>query len=278
MISLGQMNRTQVQERTEGGWLLLADQDEREIYLPDSDAPKAIEAGQSLHVFVYHNSEGELAATTARPKAMVGQLVLLTAKHQTPYGVFFDWGLAKDLLVFKRDLPQPVEPGETCLVYVFIDEEGRIAGSAKYSKYVDLERHAYQDGEEVHLTIADETPLGYKAIVDYKFSALLYEDQIFRKVKKGDQIRGYIRQVREDGLLDVSTQKPGYGKVPELAEKIMEALTKGPGSLQISDKSSPEVIKNQFNCSKKAFKQALGSLKKQGLIEIEPQQIKLAKS
>lgn len=275
MISLGQMNRTQVREQADDGWLLQVGDDDNAILLPHADAPDSIELGQSLHVFVYLDSEGALVATTARPKIMVGQLALLKAKHQTPYGTFFDWGLSKDILVPRKEQGDIMAPGEKYMLYAYIDDEGRIAASAKCRKYLDQERHAYQDGEEVHLTILSESPLGFNVAVDYKFSGLLYTDQIFRSVKVGDQLKGYVRQVREDGLLDLSTQKPGYGKVPDLAEQILDVVKKRGGELELSDKSSPEQIKKQFNCSKKAFKQALGALKKSGQIEISPDKITL---
>ena len=275
MISLGQMNRANVIERSELGWLLQVEQDEQLLLLPSIDAPAEIELGQSLHVFVYRDGKGEWLATTARPKAMVGQLALLRAKHQTVYGTFFDWGLSKDLFVPRSEQGDHMTAGERYLLFVYIDDDQRIAASAKYRKYLDQERHSYRDGDEVHLTITDETPLGFNVAVDYKFSGLLYQDQIFRSVKTGDQFKGYIRQVRDDGLLDVSTQKPGYGKVPELSEQILAALQKREGELPLSDKSSPEQITKHFNCSKKAFKQAIGALKKQGLIDIFPEYIQL---
>lgn len=275
MISLGQMNRTLVRERTNDGWLLQVGEDENAIFLAAADAPDSLELEQPLHAFVYRDSQGELVATTARPKIMVGQLALLKAKQETPYGTFFDWGLSKDILVPRREQGEPMVPGEKYLLYAYIDDDGRIAASAKCRKYLDQDRHSYQDGDEVHLTIMAETPMGFNVAVDYKFSGLLYTDQIFRSVKTGDQLKGYIRRVREDGLLDVSTQKPGYGKVPELGEHILDVLKKREGTLPLSDKSSPEQIKKQFNCSKKAFKQAIGGLRKQELIEIFPDHIQL---
>ncbi len=274
MISLGQMNRTLVQEKTEDGWQLTDESGEQSLLLPSEDAPEALNCGDSLTVFVYQGSEQELLATTARPQIMVGQLALLKAKHQTPYGTFVDWGLRKDLLVPRREQREPMEPGQKYLVYAYLDDQGRIAASAKYRKFIDQDRHIFRDGDEVHLTVTEATPLGYNVIVDYQFSALLYEDQVFRPVKLGDQLRGYVRQVREDGLLDVSTQKPGYGKVEELTDKIMKQLELAGGELNISDKSDPRIIQREFHCSKKAFKQALGALKKQGLIDIFPTSIR----
>ncbi len=273
MIAIGQMNRTQVLEQQENGWLLQDIEGEQTLLLPFADAPKELQAEQSLHVFVYQDGEGELLATTARPKVMAGQLALLTAKHNTPYGTFMDWGLSKDLLIPRREQRDEMVPGDKYLIYVYLDDDGRLAGSSKYRKFIDQDRHMYQDGEEVHLTVTEETPLGYNVVVDYKFSALLYDDQIFRAVKRGDQLRGYIRQVREDGLLDVSTQQPGYGKVTELTERIIKRLEQSDGLLKLSDKSDPQLIKREFQCSKKAFKQAIGALKKQGIIEIFPESI-----
>ena len=273
MVSIGQMNRVTVQKRLEHGWVVTTENEQGSLFLPSVDAPKDLEIGQSIFVFVYRDNNHELIATTARAKALVGQVALLKAKVSTAYGAFFDWGLSKDLFVSVRDQKDPVVAGEKYLVYLFVDRDEKVAGTTKYHKHLDLERHSYRDGDEVHLTVTDETPLGYNTIVDYKFSALLYRDQIFRSLKTGDQLTGYIRQVREDGLLDVSTQKPGYGKVVDLTDKILNVLEKRGGELEISDKSSPELIQKQFNCSKKAFKQAIGSLKKQGKIDILPSKI-----
>ena len=274
MIELGQMNRLLVLAQLQDGWQLgHSEATDETVVLPFSDAPKQVKVGDSLSVFVYLTGEGELSATTARPKIMAGQLALLKAKNSTPYGMFMDWGMTKDLLVPNREQRDRMEVGESYLVYAYVDEQNRLAASSKYRRYMDQDRHAYQDGEQVHLTVTEQTPLGYNCIVDYKFSALMYSDQVFRKIKPGDQITGYIRRVREDGLLDVSTQQPGYGKVDDLSEKILKRLEQSSGELKLSDKSDPELIKSEFQCSKKAFKQALGALKKQGYIEIYPQKI-----
>nr|WP_285817704.1 S1-like domain-containing RNA-binding protein [Echinimonas agarilytica] len=274
---MGQMNRLSVTERQDEAWLLHAEGDDRQVMLPIEDAPNNMKIDDSIQVFVYRDTNENLVATTARPQVMVGQMAMLTAKHNTAYGTFFDWGLPKDILVPRREQREPVEPGEKMLVYVYIDDADRIAASGKYRNYIDLERHSYQDGDEVHITVGEETPLGFGVVIDYKFSGLIYEDELFRKVKIGDQFKGYIRQVREDGLLDVSTQQPGYGKVPVLAEQILKKLEKTGGKLMMSDKSDPRDIKREFNCSKKAFKQAIGALKKNQTIDIFPDSIVLKK-
>lgn len=278
MIRLGQMNRLIVAQQQADSWLLReaesADDNGETAILAPADAPEKLKVGDSLSVFVFLGSDDELQATTSRPKVLAGQLALLKAKQASPYGMFMDWGLSKDLLVPNREQYERMEVGESYLVYVYVDEQQRLAASSRYKRYIDEERHAYRDGDKVHLTITEQTPLGYNCVVDYLHSALLYEDQVFRKVKCGDQITGYIRQVREDGLLDVSTQEPGYGKISGLAERVMQRLEETNGELKLSDKSSPEMIKSEFQCSKKAFKQAIGSLRKQQLIDIFPDYIK----
>ncbi|MBW8190961.1 GntR family transcriptional regulator [Neiella marina] len=280
MIRLGQMNRLTVAEKHAEGWLLVepdagddANTDDA-VLLAAADAPEELAIDDSLSVFVFVGPEQQLQATTSRPKVLAGQLALLKAKQASPYGMFMDWGMSKDLLVPNREQYDRMDVGESYLVYVYVDEQQRLAASSRYKRYIDQERHAYRDGDKVHLTITEQTPLGYNCVVDYLHSALLYQDQVFRSVKRGDQITGYVRQVREDGLLDVSTQEPGYGKISGLTDRIMQRLEQSKGELKLSDKSSPEMIKSEFQCSKKAFKQAIGSLRKQQLIEIFPDHIK----
>ncbi|GGA85983.1 GntR family transcriptional regulator [Neiella marina] len=274
MIKLGQMNRLELAEQSANGWLLIEPESQQQVILASDNAPEQLSVGDSISVFVFADAEGDLVATTARPKVMAGQLALLKAKHGSPYGMFMDWGMSKDLLVPNREQYERMEDGESYLVYVYVDDQQRLAASSRYKRYIDQERHAYRDGDKVHLTITEPTPLGYNCVVDYQHSALLYQDQVFRNVKIGDQISGFIRQVREDGLLDVSTQEPGYGKVSGLSERILQRLDKSGGELKLSDKSAPELIKNEFHCSKKAFKQALGLLRKQQQIDIFPDHIK----
>jgi predicted RNA-binding protein (virulence factor B family) len=85
----------------------------------------------------------------------------------------------------------------------------------------------------------------------------------------GKKLKGFIKQIREDGKIDLSLQKIGVAKMDDLSEKILSLLEKKGGFLPLSDKSTPEAIFAAFKTSKGTFKKSIGGLYKQGKIRIE---------
>ena len=129
----------------------------------------------------------------------------------------------------------------------------------------------FKRGDKVKLIIADRTELGFKAIVNHQYWGLLYSNELFQKVRKGQQIEGYIKQARDDGRLDLTLTKPGFSKdrIKNVNDAILAALEDNDGFITVTDKSPPEEISAAFGVSKKVFKQAVGSLYKQRLISLE---------
>jgi predicted RNA-binding protein (virulence factor B family) len=230
-------------------------------------------------VFVYTDSEDRLVATTEKPLVKVGEFAFLKVEEVTRFGAFLDWGLPKHLLVpFSEQRAKMVE-GRSYLVYVYVDlHSNRIAASAKINKYLDNTPPDYEPGQEVQLLIAEETDLGYKAVVNGEHWGILYHDQLFQKVMPGQKLTGYVNKIRSDEKIDLLLQKPGYAKVDDISEKILEELRNNRGFIAVSDDTSPEMIKAMFGISKKSFKKALGSLYKQKLIAFESDGIRLVKS
>ena len=70
----------------------------------------------------------------------------------------------------------------------------------------------------------------------------------------------------------------GYRNIEPNAEAVLNELEDNNGYLQLTDKSSPEHIKETLQMSKKSFKKAIGSLYKQRLIIIEDDGIRLIKN
>lgn len=191
-------------------------------------------------------------------------------------GAFLDWGLRKDLLVPFREQRERMKEGNTYLVYAYVDEESdRIAATAKIEKYLDRTPAAYEVGQEVDLLIARPSDLGYSVIVNNAHWGLIYRNEIFQPVRVGQKVKGYIKEMRPDGKIDVSLQRAGYGQSDELTAKILEKIKDNGGVLDVSDKSAPEIIYNLFGCSKKNYKKAIGALYKQGIIEIAEDEIRL---
>ena len=244
------------------------------VLLADKRPPEHCELGDSLDVFVYVDTEGHLAATTKKPFAQVDEIAWLKVVSLNYIGAFLDWGLPKDLLVPFSEQHHELEVGRSYLVKVFLDEQNRLAATTKIEQFIadeiaedDLD--TFKVGQKVSLIIEEKTDLGLKAVINHSHWGMLYHNELFQPVRKGQTIDGYIKQIREDGKIDLVLQEPGYGKVVSLTDKILNKLHQNNGVLNLSDKSPPEAIYAAFGVSKKVFKQAIGSLYKQKLITID---------
>jgi predicted RNA-binding protein (virulence factor B family) len=231
----------------------------------------------SLDVFVYLNSEDRLTATRATPLAMVGEFASLKVNEfHTQLGAFLDWGLSKDLLLPMREQVGHVRAGQRVVVYIKVDERSqRINATMKLHPYLNRMDSNYSVGQEVSLLIASRTDLGFNALLPSGHIGLLYHSELNTPLEIGDNVIGYIRTVREDGKIDLGLDLAGARRLPELAQRILSTLKAAGGSLPYGDDSSPQDIRDFFSMSKKAFKQALGTLYKQRLVKIEPDGISL---
>ena len=183
--------------------------------------------------------------------------------------------MPKDLLLpFAQQKFPPVE-GKRVLVKVYLDNSNRLAASSRIDKYLKEETTGYTVGQEVDLMVADKTELGFKAIVDSAYWGMLYSNEVFQPLNKGDRISGYVKRVRDDNRLDITLTQPGYEKISGVAGQILEVLKEHDGYLMITDKSSPETIRSVFKISKKVYKKAIGALYKQRRIAIEEKGIRL---
>lgn len=274
-METGKINQLKVVKTVDFG-VYLDGGDGVEVLLPTRYVPENCAAGDELEVFIYHDNEGRLIATTLRPYAIVGEFGWLKVKEVTDNGAFLEWGIMKDLLVPYREQKTAMKPGQRYLVYVYLDHiTRRIAASARIDKFLDNVPPEYEPGQEVDLLVADSTDMGYKVIINQRHWGLLYHNEVFRPLQKGEHLKGYINTVREDEKIDVCLQKPGYEKIDGIAEHILASLKLNNGFLSVHDKSDAERIYALFGCSKKSFKKALGALYKQQLIQLEATGIRL---
>lgn len=275
MIEIGKYNKLTIVKDLDFGVYLDGGND-LEILLPARYVPKNIKPGDEVEVFIYHDNEGRLIATTARPKAIVGEFQFMEVKSVNNTGAFLDWGIMKDLLVpFKEQKTTMVE-GRWYLVYVRIDNvTGRIMASARIERFLNNTIPTYEFNQEVDLLIADEVEIGYKVIVNNLHWGMVYHNEVFTRLEKGQHLKGYIKEIREDEKIDVSLTPLGYQKIGGITGIILDTLKAQGGYIAVHDKSDPELIYSLFCCSKKAFKQAIGALYKQQLISIEKEGIRL---
>ncbi|MCX7106175.1 MAG: S1-like domain-containing RNA-binding protein [Methylococcales bacterium] len=275
MLNIGKINTLTIVKK-QGPDIYLDNGLSAKVFLADKKPPENCQVGDALEVFVYVDSEGHLAATTKIPLAQVDDIAWLKVVSLNYVGAFLDWGLPKDLLVPFSEQHHEMEVGKSYLVKVFLDDKNRIAATTKIDRFIEDESIDFEVGQKVSLIIADKTELGFKAIVDNTHWGLLYQNELFQPVRRGQKLNGYIKQIREDGKIDLILQEPGYGKVVSLTDTILIKLNKNNGALDLSDKSPPEAIYATFGVSKKVFKQAIGALYKKQLITIDKDGIKLA--
>lgn len=276
-IELGKYNQLEVVKKVDFG-LYLDGGDDGEILLPSRYVPEGTKVGDMLNVFIYLDNEERLVATTLDPYAQVGQFAYLEVAWVNQYGAFLNWGLMKDLFVPFREQKLKMQVGRKYIVHVHLDEESyRIMASAKVEHFLSDEKPAYNAGEEVDILIWQRTDLGYKAIIDNKYSGLLYENEIFQPINVGMQMKAFIKQVREDGKIDLELQQGGMKKVKDFSDSLLAYIKEQRGFIRFTDKSDAEQIYNTFGVSKKTFKKAVGDLYKQRLIVLEPNGIYLVR-
>ncbi|MDT8893412.1 RNA-binding protein [Halomonas sp. I1] len=209
------------------------------------------------------------------PRANVGEVAYLPVVTVNETGAFLDWGHAHDLLLpFGEQRFRPTV-GRRVLVMILEDARGRPFASQRLDRYLSDHAEGLAAGDAVALVIADQTDLGYKAVVDGRFWGLLYRDDVTRPLRRGQRLEGHVKRVREDGRLDLSLLPTGSARLDVVGEAVLKALRESGGYLPLGDKSSADEIKARLGVSKNAFKQASGRLYKQGIVTLEPTGIRL---
>ena len=275
MAEIGKINQLKVLRSTDCG-LMLDGENLGEILMPNRYVSNEWKSGDMIEVFLMVDSEDRLTATTLRPVAMVGEFAALRVASVTRIGAFLDWGLPKDLFVPFREQKVEMFERQYYVVRIYLDESsGRIAASSKLDKFLDRTPPTYKTGEKVQLLICDKTDLGFKAIVNGRHWGILFYNDVFQPLERGQKIDGFIKQVRPDGKIDLCLHKPGFEKVTDLTAVILNHIKAQGGFMPITDKSPPEEIYRLFGVSKKTYKQAIGALYKKRLITFENNGTKL---
>lgn len=274
-VKLGKYNQLEVVKEVDFG-VYLDGGDAGEILLPARYVPEGCQPGDVLNVFLYLDNEERLIATTLQPLVQVDEFAFLEVAWVNEFGAFLDWGLMKDLFVPFREQKMKMQKGRKYIVHAHVDEESyRIMASAKVEHYLSKEMPDYQPGQEVDVLIWQKTDLGFKAIVENRFGGLLYDSEIFQHLETGMRLSVYIKQVREDGKIDLALQKPGAKKVDDFSEVLLQHIKEHGGFTPLNDKSAAEEIYETFGVSKKTFKKAVGDLYKKRLVMLEEGGIRL---
>lgn len=268
MIKVGEFNTLRVIRAVDFGVFL--DDGNEGILLPKRFVPSGLSIGDEIEVFVYHDSEDRLIATTQKPYGIVGEIVALKVVSTTPHGAFLDWGLMKDIFVPKSKQLSTMRVGGTYIVQIYIDEQtGRVTATEKIEYQLSNEHLDVKEKDPVELLVYRRTDIGYLCIINGKHTGVLHFSDIYQNIQVGDRLTGYIRKIREENKIDLALGERGYQRVTGEAGKILDLLNQHGGFLPYHDKSDPEDIYDNLGMSKKAFKMAIGNLFKQQLIRIK---------
>lgn len=276
MIKVGTYNKLPIVKQVDFGMYVDGGDDFGEILLPKRYVTESMHIGKNIDVFLYYDSEDRLIATTQTTKAEVNKFSSLKVVDVNQAGAFLDWGLPKDLLVPYNQQKVPMKEGFGYVVYVYQDDiSERLVASSKLDRFLDKEPPLYSVGDKVDLLIADKTDIGFKAIINDKHWGVLFPSEVFGEMGIGKKCKGYIKQIRDDGKIDVGLTQVGYAKIDSLAERILQTMKTHQGYLQLSDKSTPDQIAKVLKMSKGNFKKSIGQLYRKGLIEIEEKGIRI---
>ena len=268
-LKLGDYNTLEVVKQVDFG-VFLDGGIEGEVLLPAKSVPEGCKVGDKLEVFLYLDSEERLIATTERPYAKVGDFAYLEVAWTNRFGAFLKWGLLKDLFVPFREQKTPMEIGKSYMVYVMVDRQSyRVMATAKVEHHLSKEPVPYAAGDEVSVLVWAKTDLGYKVIIDNKYAGLVYDSDIFSRIQPGMCMQAYIKQVREDGKVDVALQPSGIGYAEDFSDTLLRKIVEAGGRMPFGDKSPAEDVYREFGVSKKVFKKAAGMLYKSRKIRID---------
>lgn len=274
MVKTGEYNELKVLRMVDFGAYL--DDGQEGILLPKRFMPEGLKPGDMIRVFVYHDGENRLIATTQEPKGIIGDMVKLRVVSATEQGAFMDWGLMKDIFVPRSLQKQKMIPNGEYIVKIIMDEKtGRVTATEKIDPFLDNETLSVKEMEEVSLLVYRRTDIGYVVIINNKHTGVLHFNEIYQHLSEGDRLPGFIKKIYPDHKIDVSIGKPGYQRVEDESSKILRLLSEHGGSLPYHDKSDPEDIYSFFGMSKKTFKMTIGLLYKQRKINLEKDGIRL---
>ena len=267
MVNIGQYNRLKVVKRVDFG-AYLDGGNGVEILLPEKYVDPTVKIGDELDVFIYTDSEDRLIATMERPFAKVGEFAFLQVSQVNEVGAFLDWGISgKDLLVPFSEQKTRMMRGGIYPVYVYLDmATKRVAASTKLDKFLGNTIPKYKRGDNVKALVLRHEDPGYRVIVDNLFKGIIYDSDLYSEIELGETIDAHVKQVRDDGKIDLSPGPDAASRVRVLAEKIYYLAEAANGIMPLSDASTPEEIKSLLQCSKKDFKKAVGFLLKNGIV------------
>lgn len=275
MVQVGSYNTLKVVKEVDFGMYLDGDPDE--ILLPKRYVPEGLKPDDEITVFIYHDNEGRLIATTDKPVAVVGEIAMMEVADETKFGAFLKWGIMKDVFIPIAYQDIRMKKGEKRMVMLVIDAQtGRVTATEKVDQFLSNYNLTIKENDEVDLVVFQKTDIGYKVIINSKHTGVLHFNEVFRELLPGEKLRGFIKAIRPGNKIDVSPGVKGYVRVKNEEDRLIDLLKDNNGYLPYNDKSDPESIYAFFGMSKKTFKMTLGALYKKRLVVFTQTGTKLA--
>lgn len=274
-MELGKIQKLKVLKMTDNGARLGIEGDD--VLLPKKEVPAGIAVGDEVEVFVCRDSEERPIATVNKPVAQVGEIAVMKVNDVTKYGAFLDWGLGKDLFLPYKEQTYKVQMGDSVVVRVYTDKSDRLCGSMKIYNALHTDGEYKTDDMITGLVYNINPEYGVFVAVDNKYHGMVPKKEITRELRIGEEITARVKNVRNDGKLELSLRNKAYIQMGEDAEKIYRFMEENNGELGYTEKVSPEQIRQDFQMSKSDFKRAIGRLLKEKRITIGQNNIFLNK-
>ncbi|MBO4396805.1 MAG: RNA-binding protein [Eubacterium sp.] len=277
---IGTRRTLKIARMTEHGAYLVDDtaQVDDEVLLPRGELTDELGVGSQVDVFLYKDSEDRLTATLEQPALLLGEVARLKVAAVTNIGAFLEWGLKKDLFLPFKEQTKRVKPGDEIPVALYLDKSERLCATMHLYDFLKTPA-PYQVQDHIQGQIYEILDsFGAFVIIDNSYSGLIPHNEMNRELHVGDMLSARIKEITSDGKLTLSLQEKKKVQMRDDAARIYERLVSSGGFLPFHDKTSPEIIKREFQTSKAAFKRALGRLKKENRITIHEDGIRLVKS
>lgn len=275
MIQNGRWQTLKFNRKSPHGWYLI-DKDAEEVLLPNKYLPEKIIVGQDTNVFVYRDSEERLVATYLKPLIELNTFAILDIVATSNFGAFANWGMEKHLFIPFKEQHQRLREGDYSIVYMYLDNvTDRLVGSARVNRWLNPDTPMYKKGQKVSVMVYHQNEVGYQVIIEQEFRGIIYTNEVFEPLNIGDRLQAYVRQIRDGGLVDLSYTPLGRSKISSYQERILRELNANDGFIPLNDKADPEQIQQLLQMSKKSFKEAIGGLYRDRIIDFYRNGIRL---
>ena len=280
MIKMGQINTLDVLRVSDIAYVLTDDIEE--IFLHKKQTTRELEEGEQVEVFVYFDNLKRKTATMTIPKLDVNTPAFCEVVDVKPnLGAFLNVGLIKDLLMSRDDMPMIKakwpQKGDKLFIRMKVSRNqmtAKVIPRFETMQFLVPEREL-EIGDKVDAYVIYFTEEGMVLLSEEGHNVFVYAKHFRGEYRLGQCAEVKVINIRPNNTYNGTLIEQKELMMSKDAELILEYLQKNQGEMEITDKSSPDLIMETFNMSKGAFKRALGSLYKSKTVTIESAKVTL---